>query len=87
MKTPKTINDFLQFYCDRISELSKVVDESESYYIAELNRLDTEVIKPMMVMYNKLPFDIRRQFLRSKCGNVRAEDMKLYVDYLIKLGA
>ena len=85
MNKCRIIDDFLNLYTERVIELSKLAEESVQYYESELNKIELNIVKPMMIMFNKLPFDVRRQFLKSKCGNVTVEEMKLYVKYLIRI--
>lgn len=77
-----TIDDLLNTYTKSIKSLLE--SDDINYINCRIIEIDNLTIKPMMKMYNKLPIDIRRQFLKSKIGNVKQEGLDLSVEFVLE---
>lgn len=61
----KTIDDLLNDYVEEVKRLDGV--ENAHLVNARMEEVNRTTIQPMIVMINKLPADVRRQFIKSKC--------------------
>lgn len=78
-----TIDDTLKLYTKSIVDL--LSEENPTLIECKIKTINDKIVSPMMKSYYNLPFNIRKQFLRSKLGNVKVIDSALFVEFSLEL--